>query len=172
MSAMRTRRATAKDAPDVARLYARGVWERSVIDGTIRDEAEIAAWIALRHPFAVAIDESEIVAFAMMLPARNLETAARVGDLVVHVASARRRQGAGRLAVAEVIAQARASGIWKLMAYALADNTEARAFFGALDFRAVGVLEKHVQTDSLWRDVVIFERLLLASRRSSSAVEV
>jgi hypothetical protein len=35
----------------------------------------------------------------------------------------------------------------------------------------VGTLEKHVQRDGIWRNVDLYERLLMSARRSNPAIE-
>ena len=73
-----------------------------------------------------------------------------------------RRQGAGRVALEELIRQAKARGFWKLVSRVFVENGASRALIASLGFREVGVYEKHGMLDGLWRDVVIVERHLLA----------
>jgi phosphinothricin acetyltransferase len=76
------------------------------------------------------------------------------------VALARRRRGAGRLAMQMLIDEAKGAGFWKLVSRVFVENAASRALLRGLGFREVGVYERHAQLDGAWRDVVIVERLL------------
>ncbi|MGH7294709.1 MAG: arsinothricin resistance N-acetyltransferase ArsN1 family A, partial [Polyangiaceae bacterium] len=54
-----------------------------------------------------------------------------------------------------------------LVGYTLPEDPAARAFLARCDFREVGVLAKHVQIGTSWHDIAMYERLVMASRRSS-----
>jgi L-amino acid N-acyltransferase YncA len=168
---LQARRATANDAPEIARIHDEVVRERVTLDTAPVGEGVVREWIAARHPVAVVLDGPRIIGFAVSEPHRIRSSGgARVGELGVYVSKAFRRRGAGRLAVAEIIGAGRVMGGWKLLAHALADNAPARALLAALDFRHVGMFEKHVQIDSLWRDVAVYERLLMTARKSSGDI--
>ncbi len=56
------------------------------------------------------------------------------------------------------------AGFWKLVSRVFVENVASRGLLRSLDFREVGVYEKHGQLDGVWRDVVIVEYVL--SRRT------
>ncbi len=168
---LQARRATANDAAEIARIHDEVVRERLTLDTTPINEGVVREWIAARIPVAVVLDGTRIVAFSVSEPHRIRSGGARVGELGVFVSKPFRRRGAGRLAVAELIGAGRVMGGWKLIAHALADNAPARALLTALDFRHVGIFEKHVQIDSLWRDIAVYERLLMTARKSSGDIK-
>jgi L-amino acid N-acyltransferase YncA len=61
-------------------------------------------------------------------------------------------------------------GLWKMVAYALSDDPAPRALLERIDFREVGQLVKHAQVDGGWRDVVLYERLVMAARKSMPSI--
>jgi phosphinothricin acetyltransferase len=128
-----------------------------------------SAWLASRLPFVVVADGATLVSFAVALPGGPM-AAPKCAEAIVHVTPTRRRQGAGRAAVAELVASARLTGLWKLVAYALPEDAGARAFADRMDFREVGTLVKHVQLEGTWRDVAIYERLVLSARKSTPSM--
>ena len=66
----------------------------------------------------------------------------------------------------ELMTVARTMGLWKLLAYATPDDAAARALLARLEFREVGVFVKHLQLEGGWRDVALYERLIMAALRS------
>jgi len=85
-----------------------------------------------------------------------------IAEVSVYVAREFRRRGAGRIALSELINQAKAKGFWKLVSRVFPENQASRALIRSLGFREVGIYEKHGKLDGRWRDVVIVERHLLA----------
>jgi phosphinothricin acetyltransferase len=169
---LQARRAAPNDSPEIAKIHEEVVRERISLDTTPLGEPAVREWLAARIPVAVVTDGPRVVAFAVAEPHRiRGGGGARVGELGVFVSKAFRRRGAGRLAVAEIIGASRVMGGWKLVAHALADNAPARALLTALDFRHVGMLEKHAHIESLWRDVAVYERLLMTARKSSGEIK-
>jgi L-amino acid N-acyltransferase YncA len=168
---LQARRAGLPDVPAIIKILDGVVMERASLDTMRRSEEEIRGWFSARHPVAVVADGDAVVAFAVAEPHKIRGLVGRVSEVSVFVGKTHRRQGAGRLAMAEVMAAARVMGCWKFVAYALAENRPARGLLAALDFREAGVLEKHLQIDSVWRDVVLCERLLMTSRRSNPIIK-
>ena len=79
--------------------------------------------------------------------------------------AAHRGQGAGRVAMHALIAEASRAGFWKLLSRIFIENIPSRRLMASLGFREVGIYEKHAQLDGVWRDVVIVERLLPENQR-------
>jgi len=121
--------------------------------------------MAARVPVVVVVDNGVTVGFAAAVPQNVPFSTHRCVEAVVYVTPAHRRRGAGRAALSELIVAARSSALWKLMAYALPENAAGAALLAHSDFRNVGTLAKHVQLEGGWRDIVVYERLVLAARR-------
>jgi L-amino acid N-acyltransferase YncA len=71
-----------------------------------------------------------------------------------------RGTGAGRAALAALIAECEQRGFWKLVSRVFPENTASRTLCARLGFREVGLYHRHAQLDGVWRDVVIVELLL------------
>jgi L-amino acid N-acyltransferase YncA len=86
-----------------------------------------------------------------------------VAEFSVYTAGEARGRGAGRLAMETIMEAAEEAGFWKLVSRVFVENTSSRKLLVSLDFREVGVHEKHARLDGIWRDVVVVERLLSAN---------
>jgi L-amino acid N-acyltransferase YncA len=115
-------------------------------------------------------DGANAVGFAVALGDGAPLGAPRCAEAFVYVTASQRRHGAGRAAMAELIAASRAMGLWKLVAYTLADDLAGIGLLGRVDFRVVGTLVKHMQVEGGWRDVAMHERLVLAARKSQPSI--
>ena len=161
MAELVTRPAAPGDAEAIAAIYNEGIADRiATFETRPRAAADIQAWFDGRHPVVVVAQGGELVAFASTSTYRSRDCYAGIAEFSVYVARSARRQGAGRMALAALIAAAEAAGFWKLVSRIFVDNTASRALVQSLGFREVGVYEKHGQLDGVWRDVVIVERLL------------
>ncbi len=157
------RLATPNDAPFLAAIYNEGIEDRvATFETRPRSADDVRGWFDERHPIVVVEEQGEIVAFASTSTYRPRDCYAGIAEVSVYVASQFRRQGAGRVALDELIKQARAKGFWKLVSRVFPENQASRALIRSLGFREVGIYEKHGQLDGVWRDVVIVERHLLA----------
>jgi phosphinothricin acetyltransferase len=115
-------------------------------------------------------DGTNVFGFAAALTDCVPAGAPRCEEAIAYVAPAHRRRGAGRAVLAELIAVARMTGAWKVIANALADDVGARSLLTRLDFREIGTLVKHAHLEGVWRDVVLWERLVLAARRTLPSI--
>jgi phosphinothricin acetyltransferase len=139
---MQARNATPADAAAIARIYNQGIADRlATFETSPRQAADIVGWFDAVHPVVVVEAEGEVVAWDW------------------------RGRGAGRLAMAALIAAGEEAGFWKLVSRVFVENTASRALLRAVGFREVGVYEKHGRLDGAWRDVVIVERLIPANVR-------
>lgn len=163
---MQARNATPADAAAIARIYNQGIADRlATFETSPRQAADIAGWFDGVHPAVVVEAEGEVVAWAATSLYRARACYAGVAEFSVYVERGWRGRGAGRLAMAALIAAAEEAGFWKLVSRVFVENTASRALLRAVGFREVGVYEKHGRLDGAWRDVVIVERLIPANVR-------
>jgi L-amino acid N-acyltransferase YncA len=157
------RLATPADAPFLAAIYNEGIEDRvATFETRPRSEEDVRGWFNDRHPIVVVEQDGEVVAFASTSVYRPRDCYAGIAEVSVYVARNFRRRGAGRVALDELIKQAKAKGFWKLVSRVFPENRASRALIQSLGFREVGIYEKHGKLDGVWRDVVIVERHLLA----------
>jgi L-amino acid N-acyltransferase YncA len=157
------RLASLADAPFLAAIYNEGIEDRvATFETRPRSEEDVRAWFNDRHPIVVVEQDGEVVAFASTSMYRARDCYAGIAEVSVYVARKFRRRGAGRIALDELIKQAKAKGFWKLVSRVFPENRPSRALIQSLGFREVGIYEKHGKLDGVWRDVVIVERHLLA----------
>lgn len=158
---MRTRPATIADAPAIARIYNEGIEDRvATFETRLRSADDIRSWFDGVHPVIVVEVDNEVIAFAATSTYRPRECYRGVAECSVYVARDRRGRGAGRLAMRALSDTARQAGFWKLVSRVFAENAASRALLRSVDFREVGVYEKHAQLDGIWRDVIIVEQCL------------
>src|SRR6516165_4314082 len=108
---MHARLGTPQDAAVLARIYDEGIDDRTATFETrLRTEADVREWFDGAHPVVVVEDaDGEVVGFARASAYGTRECYAGVFELAVYVARNRRRRGAGKAAVSELVAQARAA---------------------------------------------------------------
>jgi len=160
----RARPAGPADAAAIARIYNQGIADRiATFETRRRTPDEVAAWFDGRHPVVVVEAGGRVIAFASTFVYRPRECYAGVAEFSVYVERGARGQGAGRLALEALLAEAERAGFWKLVSRVFVENAASRRLLASLGFREVGVYEKHGKLDGAWRDVVIVERLIPTS---------
>ncbi|MEO8130571.1 MAG: arsinothricin resistance N-acetyltransferase ArsN1 family A [Bryobacteraceae bacterium] len=158
---MTTRQAVTQDATDVARIYNEGIEDRvATFETRVRSEEDVLKWFDGRHPAVVVEDEGRVIAFAATSGYRPRDCYAGVAEASLYVERASRRKGAGRLAMLALIEAAANAGFWKLVSRVFVENRASRGLIETLEFREVGIYEKHGKLDGVWKDVVIVERLI------------
>jgi L-amino acid N-acyltransferase YncA len=158
---MQIRAATPADSSAIADIYNQGIEDRvATFETKLRTADDIPSWFDGIHPIVVAEDEGRIIAFAATSTYRPRECYQGIAEVSVYVARQSRRRGAGRSVLQSLIAACEEAGFWKLVSRVFTDNMASRRLIDNLDFREVGVYEKHSQLDGIWRDVVIMERLI------------
>jgi L-amino acid N-acyltransferase YncA len=161
---MQARPATPDDPAVIAAIYNQGIEERvATFETRLRSAADVQAWLDGVHPVLVVEDGGRVVAFASTSTYRPRACYAGIAECSVYVAREARGRGAGRCALAALLAAAREAGFWKLVSRVFPENTPSRALLRGQGFREVGLYEKHAQLDGVWRDVLIVERLLLGT---------
>jgi phosphinothricin acetyltransferase len=157
------RLATPNDAPFLAAIYNEGIEDRvATFETRPRSADDVRGWFDDRHPIVVVEQGGQIVAFASTSTYRPRDCYAGIAEVSVYVARQFRRRGAGRVALNELIKQAKAKGFWKLVSRVFPENQASRTLIQSLGFREVGIYERHGKLDGRWRDVVIVELHLLA----------
>ena len=161
---IKTRLATASDAPAIAAIYNEGIADRiATFETEPRSAEQIVKQLSEkgdRFPTVVAERHGEIVAWAGAGPYRSRPAYAGVAEHSVYVARSARGKGTGRV-VLEALCRAYAErGFWKIVSRIFPQNTASLALHERCGFRVVGVYERHGKLDGEWRDCVIVERLL------------
>jgi L-amino acid N-acyltransferase YncA len=159
---LNARAATENDAATIARIYNEGIEDGiATFETRLRTADDVRAWFGRRFPVVVVENGGgDVIAFASTSEYRPRECYAGVAEFSVYVARSARRAGAGRLAMARLIEEARAAGFWKLVSRVFVENEASRVLLRNLGFREVGIYERHGQLHGIWRDTVIVERLL------------
>ncbi len=161
---MHTRLATLEDAAIIAAIYNQGIDDRtSTFETRHRTADDVRSWFDDRHPIVVVESDHAVIAFASTSTYRPRECYAGIAEFSVYVERNSRGHGAGRLAVEALLNEAEGHRFWKLVSRVFVENVASRALLHRLDFREVGVYEKHGQLDGVWRDVVIVEKLIAAN---------
>ena len=161
---MWSRAASEEDAEAIARIYNEGIEERiATFETSLRTAREIREWFDGRHPVVVVEEEGGVISFATTSAYSPRGCYSGVAEFSVYTAGEARGRGAGRLAMETLMEAAEEAGFWKLVSRVFVENTSSRKLLVSLDFREVGVHEKHARLDGIWRDVVVVERLLSAN---------
>ncbi len=161
---MQSRVAIREDAEAIARIYNEGIEERiATFETSLRKAGEIRDWFDGTHPIVVVEEEGVVISFANTSAYSPRGCYSGVAEFSVYTASEARGRGAGTLAIKALMEAAEEAGFWKLVSRVFVENTPSRELLLSLDFREVGVHEKHARLDGIWRDVVVVERLLPAN---------
>ena len=158
---MFSRIATPEDAPAIAAVYNEGIAGRTAtFEIRARTAEDVRAWFDGKHPIIVVERDGSVAAFASTTGYRARECYAGIAEASVYVARAWRGRGAGRMALAALIASAEQAGYWKLVSRIFPENHASLGLIRSQGFREVGTYEKHGKLDGVWRDVIIVERLI------------
>lgn len=158
------------DADAIADIYNEGIRGRTATFETAeRSTSDIQSWFDGRLPLLVAERATsdgklEVVGWVHASAYRARECYAGIGDFSVYVAGDARGTGVGDALMAEFLVACPRAGLWKIVSRIFPENTASRALCRRHGFREVGVYEKHAKLDSVWRDVVIVERLFRESQ--------
>jgi phosphinothricin acetyltransferase len=157
-----TRAATRADADAIALIYNEGIEDRvATFQVEPRSREQMLAWFDGDHPFVVAEDGGEVVAWASAHPYRpGRAWYDGVAEFSIYVGRSARGRGVGRATLQALIDACEAAGHWKLLSRIFPENDASLALCRALGFREVGTYRRHGKLDGKWRDCVIVERLL------------
>lgn len=158
---MGARLATTADAASIASIYNEGIEDRvATFETRLRTAGDVEAWFDGRHPIVVAEDDGVVAGFASTSTYRPRDAYAGVAEFGVYVARSHRGRGLGRALMTALAEEAAARGFWKLVSRVFVENVASRALLASVDFREVGIYQRHGKLDGAWRDVVIVERLI------------
>lgn len=156
---MRLRPMEPTDWPSVADIYREGI---ATGHATFNTEAPSWEEWDRSHLAAcrlVAVDGSEVLGWAAMIPVSDRCVYAGVAEESVYVSERARGRGVGRLLLEGLIAASEGHGIWTLQAGIFPENTASIALHERLGFRLVGRRERLGKMASgQWRDVLMLER--------------
>ena len=170
---MRVRLATKADAAAIATIYNQGIEDRiATFETDLRTAAMVNSWFDGIHPIVVVEQGDDIIAYASTSSYRSRSCYAGIAECSVYVRRDWRGKGAGRLALAKLIQESEAAGLWKLVSRIFVENAASRHLVKSLGFREVGIYEKHGQLDGIWYDVVIVEYLLTANIKNTPYAEI
>lgn len=158
---METRLATTADAAAIAEIYNQGIADRtSTFETRPRTVDDVRGWFKAAYPIVVVVEDGAVIAFAATSVYRTRACYSGIAEFSVYVTRAKRRRGAGRLAMQALLQETQRRSYWKLLSRIFVENTASRALMRDLGFREVGVYFKHGKLDGRWRDVVIVEYVI------------
>lgn len=140
------RRATPGDAPGIALVQVRswqsayrGMIPDAVLDSLDAGEARAARWRGIidkpEGDLLVADDAARVVGFCSMIPSRDADADASVGEIAaLYVTPGAWRQGHGRALIAAAVQAAAARSYRELTLWVLRDNARAIAFYDSAGF--------------------------------------
>jgi phosphinothricin acetyltransferase len=161
---MQARSAKLQDAAAIARIYNQGIEDEATFETRPRSAEDVARWFDGRHPIVVVEDNDQVLAFAATFdyrPSRECYTG--VAEFSIYAAREARGRGAGRLAMAALLAAAAQQGFWKLLSRVFPENVASLKLLRSCGFREVGIYEKHGKRDGILKDVVIVECILVGA---------
>lgn len=169
MPVLTAQRASERDAASLDRLSSEASKSVSLWSQR-RERFNPGAWLASRAPLVLVVEGGSAIGFGVALSDSLPLGSTKCAEALVYVTPANRRRGGGRAALSELLMVARTMGVWKLVAYSLAEDPAPRPLLDRADFRAVGTLVKHQHIEGAWRDVVLHERLVMAARKSLPSI--
>jgi L-amino acid N-acyltransferase YncA len=146
-----------RDAAACAAIYAPHVSDGATsFEERPPDAAEFAARIervSATHPWLVAEDGGETVAYSYACPHRERPAYRWSVDVAIYVAASQRRRGHGRRLYEELFERLRAQGFRMACAGITLPNPASVSLHEGLGFAAVGVYREIGWKQGAWRDV-------------------
>ena len=157
---MQIRAARPQDAVAIAAIYNEGIEEGEATFETRPQQAgDVAPWIERGAlPVLVAEDGERVLGWAKLGRYSERAYYGGVAEASVFVARAGRGRGTGRALMEHLHAEAKAGGLWKVIALIFPENAASVALFHDLGYRDVGTFHRHGRLDGAWRDVLLLER--------------
>lgn len=141
----------------------RAIYEEGIDTGQATFETTVPSWPewdAAKRPNCrlVARRGTQVIGWAALNAVSRREAYAGVAEAAIYVAESERGQGAGRLLLEALIAEAEEAGIWTLQAAVFPENAASTGLFKACGFRTVGTRERIAKHHGVWRDTLLLER--------------
>ncbi len=124
---------------------------RAAIGGAWKD-----SWL-VGHRW-VAETGGRLVGWAAAAPVSSREPYTGVAETFVYVAKDARGRGVGSALLYHQVTEADAGGLWTLQTSIFPENRAGLALHHRAGFRTVGVRERIVRHQGVWRDTVLLER--------------
>jgi L-amino acid N-acyltransferase YncA len=165
MNELAIRRAVRGDAQAICAIYNAAILERtSTFEIEPRSATDFESKIDDgRFPLLVSDGEKGIIGWAGLASYSARHCYAGIGECSVYVAAPARGHGVGTALTERLAAVAMQSGFHKIIAKLFTDNRASIRLVKRCGFQTVGVHRRHGQLDGAWRDVLLVERLLIAS---------
>lgn len=141
----------------------RDIYQLGIETGHATFETEAPDWAAwnkkfLRAPRLVAVENDEILGWAVLSPVSSRCVYAGVNEVSVYVHPDVHGQGMGSALLQALIDYAEQNNIWTLQAGIFPENVASVQLHEKRGFRIVGTREKLGQMQGAWRDVLLMER--------------
>jgi len=155
------RLATGLDADAVAAIWNPYIRETSVTFNALEKTAdEVAALIATRPAFFVALDQGRVAGFATYDQFRGGVGYARTMEHTIQLAPGASGRGHGRALMRAVEDHARMGGAHSMFAGVSGENPEGRAFHARLGYAETAVLPAVGWKFGRWMDLVLMQKFL------------
>ena len=128
-----------------------------VLDRRRPHEAVAGLVAAARRVAEVA---GEVVGWAALAPVSSRRCYRGVVENSIYVAEAARGRGVGRTLLENLVAGAKADGIWTIQCSLFPENRASVALHERCGFRIVGTRERIAKRDGIWRDTILLEKRL------------
>jgi L-amino acid N-acyltransferase len=158
------RLARIEDAEAIRAIYNVEIAESTVtFDLEPRTATEQRAWVEHHqgaHPAVVAVEDGAVAGFGSLSLFRDRPAYATTVEDSVYVGGSWRRQGVGRLVLAELVRLASTQGFHTVIARCSGDNDPSIALHQAFGFTLVGVEREVGRKFGRWIDVAVLQLML------------
>lgn len=159
------RPAVPSDASEIAAIRREIVSDPWITFSSVApSEAEVSAQIKRLdhddHPVLVATTDEGIDGYVFFGSFRKGTGYIHTAEITIHLRSARRRNGVGRLLMAAVETQAQKSGVHVLVAGISEANEPAIAFHSSCGFQEVGRMPEVGRKNGQWHNLVLMQKTI------------
>ncbi len=149
---------SAKDWPEVARIYEAGIATKNATFQTKAPDWD--SWNSAHRKDCrfIAIHNNKIVGWIALSNVSGRCVYSGVAEVSVYVDSEFHGNGIGNLLMDTMIKESESNGIWTLQAGIFPENYSSLKLHHKHGFRTIGTREHLGKMDDIWRDVSILER--------------
>jgi len=139
------------------------IYRHGIDSGMATFETQVPPWNDFdkkyhQHSRIVAVEDSEVVGWAGLIPVSSRECYKGVSEVSVYVHQAHQRKGIGRMLLLSLIKESEVNGIWSLLSVIHEENRASVHLFEQCGFRYIGYRERIAQLDGIWRSTVMMEK--------------